>query len=79
MCQQKPVNKLENQYLTKWESKSILPPMGNKQILCLLAGKELWSTPEPNGWAVMVKIQDQKNLHKLLLFQAPDNLDLIRS
>lgn len=58
MYQQKPVNKLENQYLTKWESKSILPSMGNKQIFCLLAGKELWSTPEPNGWAVTVKIQD---------------------
>lgn len=52
--------------------------MVNKQIFYLLGGKKPWSTPEPNGWAETVQIQDQKNLHKLLLFEASDNSDLIR-
>lgn len=79
MCHQRPVNKLENRHLTKWESKAFCPPCRYKEIFCLLGGKELQSSAEPNGWAVTVKIQGQKNLHKLLLFEAPANSDLIRT
>lgn len=47
--------------------------------MCLLGGKELWSTREPNGWAVHADNTRSEKAALTTLLEALDNSDLIRT